>query len=65
LSGRISQNGWIFGNNEYKESDIVSVHINANEKTVHVLINKILQPVSLCNVPFPVKSKVLLLLFIY
>jgi hypothetical protein len=54
------QNGFIRGNNKYKENDIVSVEINTKEKTVHVLINKILQPVSLCNVPFPVKSRVLL-----
>jgi hypothetical protein len=60
LSGEISQNGRIYGNNKYKENDIVSVEINTNEKTVHVLINKILQPVSFCNVPFPVKSRVLL-----
>jgi hypothetical protein len=52
------QNGWIYGNNEYKENDIVSVEINTNKKTVHFLINKILQPVSLCNVPFPVKTRV-------
>jgi hypothetical protein len=58
LSGLIIQNGIIYGNNEYKENDIVSVQINTKEKTVHVLINKILQPVSLCNVPFPVKSEV-------
>jgi hypothetical protein len=58
LSGEILQNGWISGNNGYKENDIVSVQINTKEKTVHFLINKILQPVSLCNVPFPVKSEV-------
>jgi hypothetical protein len=61
----IFQNGHIPGNNKYKENNIVSVVINTKEKTVHVLINKVLQPVSLCNVPFPVKSRVLLFVLLF
>jgi hypothetical protein len=54
----IYQNGFIPGNNPYKENDIISLEVDTINKTVHVLINKILQPVSLCNVPFPLKSEV-------
>jgi hypothetical protein len=60
--GYIEQNGCIHGNNPYKENDIISIEVDTNKKTVHVFINNILQPISLCNVPFPLEIKVCLCL---
>jgi hypothetical protein len=54
----IVQNGYIYGNNLFKENDIISVEVNTDKKTVHVFINNHLQPVSLCNVPVPMKARV-------
>jgi hypothetical protein len=52
------QNGDIYGNNPYKKNDIFSVQVDTKKNTIHLLINKILQPVSICNVAFPLKSEV-------
>jgi hypothetical protein len=62
LSGKIRQNGYICGNNEWKLNDIISVEVDTIKKTVHIFINNIVQPVSLCDVPFPLKGMVWLLL---
>jgi hypothetical protein len=60
LSGHIWQNGYIFGNNEWKQNDVIFVEIDTIKKTVHIFINNILQPVCLCDVRFPLKGRVYL-----
>jgi hypothetical protein len=63
LSGTLFQNGDICGNNPWNEKDIISIEIDSNNKTLHFFINNILQPVSLWNIPFPLKGEVCLFLF--
>jgi hypothetical protein len=58
------QNGWIDGNNPWNAKDIISIEIDSNEKTLHIFINNILQPVSLHNIPFPLKGEVYLFFLI-
>jgi hypothetical protein len=69
--GTICQNGCLFGNNAYKEKDIVSIEVSTNEegkiknntklikynnnKIGRFFINNKLQPVSLSSVPTPFK----------
>jgi hypothetical protein len=65
LSGKIDQNGYIYGNNPWKQNDIISIEIDTIKKAVHIFINNIMQPVFLCDVPFPLKGLVWLLFVIY
>jgi hypothetical protein len=62
-SGRFYQNGSIYGNNGWKQNDIISVEVNTIKNIVHIFINNIMQPISLCDVPFPLKGKVYLILY--
>jgi hypothetical protein len=62
LSGNIWQNGSIYGNNSWKQNDVISIEIDTNRKTLHVFVNNILQPVSVCDVTFPLKGRVWLLI---
>jgi hypothetical protein len=48
------------GNNPWKENDIVSLEIDTNNNFVHIFVNNILQPISLSNIPFPLKIAVYL-----
>jgi hypothetical protein len=52
------QNGYIHGYNQWKQNDNISIEVNTIKKTLHIFINNILQPVSLCDVPFPLKGRV-------
>jgi hypothetical protein len=64
-SGVIYQCGFVLGNNLWKENDIISLEIDTNKKLVHLFINNILQPVSLSNIPFPLKIAVCLKIICY
>jgi hypothetical protein len=58
FSGMTNQNGFCSGNNQWKKDDIITIEINSNKFTYHLFINNILEPISLLNIPFPLKGEV-------